>query len=70
MRTTVRAKTSFEFSAAVAVDRIIFRLIGSELNLVDRYPQEGDEAAAARLLASPAMALVLEHGFRRALISY
>ena len=69
-RTTVRAKTSFELAAAVADDCIIFRLISSQFKLVGRYPQEGDEAAAARSLASPAMALVLEHGFCRALVSY
>ena len=70
MRTTIRAKTTFELSAAVTVHRIVFRIIGSELKLVDRYPKERDEAAAARPLASPAMALVLEHGFCRALVSY
>ena len=37
-RTTVRAKTPLELAAAVADDYIIFRLVGGEFKLVERYP--------------------------------
>ena len=63
VRTTLRAETSLELSAAVGFNGIISRFIGGEVKLVTRHPKERDKSTAARPLASPAMALVLKHGF-------
>ena len=63
MRAAFSTKSPLEFSATVRIDGVVLRFIGSELKLVTRYPYEGGESAAARPLASPAMALVGKHGF-------
>ncbi len=62
-RAAFRAETSLEFSAAIRVDGIIARFVGSDLKLIAVYPKECEKSTAARPLASPAMALVLKYGF-------